>query len=160
VASFLLVFYGDAVCFRPSSESFGNDDRAILPRCATPSLRVAAASLHLFHDRNFSSGYLRENLPEMLIRTGTARRTRLCNRPPSAAPVQKKEVCARENAAGTKRLGPTRRWRCRNFIANPGKFNFGGRELYFSTRRCLAIVGDSPTSHVHVNKIIGWNDGV
>lgn len=108
VASFLLVFYGDAVCFRPSSESFGNDDRAILPRCATPSLRVAAASLHLFHDRNFSSGYLRENLPEMLIRTGTARRTRLCNRPPSAAPVQKKEVCARENAAGTKRLGPSK----------------------------------------------------
>ena len=62
VASFLLVFYGDAVCFRPSSESFGNDDRAILPRCATPSLRVAAVSLH---DRNFSSGNLRENLPEM-----------------------------------------------------------------------------------------------
>ena len=106
--SFLLVFYGDAVCFRPSSESFGNDDRAIFPRCATPSLRVAAVSLHLFHDRNFSSGYLRENLPEMLIRTGTTRRTRLCNRPPSAAPVQKKEVCARENAAGTKRLGPSK----------------------------------------------------
>ena len=57
-------------------------------------------------------------------------------------------------------LGQARRWRCCNFIAKPGGFNFGGTELYFSTRRCLALVGDSPTSHVHVNKIIGWNDCV
>jgi hypothetical protein len=54
---------------RPSSGDYGNVDRAILPRCRhpppPPPLSLPRALLCSFSRRNFSSGNLGENLPEM-----------------------------------------------------------------------------------------------